>query len=961
MSEHTLQALLARMRDKPVTLGWGAIAAFSRDRINDLLRHQYVTGLSDFRLMPPFSGTASLTDDQNMVATFHELIFGAPQISFESAALPMARVKLSVGVIGGTFSLVQDLTDSMPRLLTCFDFSEADGFTLAMDLDLSTLVGNVDRCGRFVLDLEKGDKPLCNVLVEERAQKVMGTLLLDFIKKQPRSVRIFEMGLMDLNGYNPLSPREFHVYTQPAPGATDGDGALLLFTRLKGIDKNGGEPAHNDDFPYLIPSDLGKDGQPLYSASLVLNAELHDWVDEHQLEVIDSLGFPARNLFSESAGGRHEPHDLLVLGNVLPAQKSAAIEPLLGAVQPGQERQFRVRAADGSLVPDVQWSTRSLGSPISVGSITATGLYTAPAEKRMGHDTVPAVVTARYKIDGQTHESSAMVLGRFELMSVQPRVQSVLSGRDPVDIHASSPSGGDLEWTLLGPALGSLAVQGPGHAVYTPPAKVETLINVEKVQCRDKSSGETIVSTMIVLGGSPSVLVEPVYVPSIARGQTAAFSSDVEAQYQRWSVMGEGSVDQQGVFTPPDKPTSMISLVLCQLVYEDRVLGTGYAVVQLSAREELPHWSKLEAFKITAPGGLKHCYANGYQQIPLVVEVETKTVDFNGEQYDVPLTDTELASIRLVDKYSGDDIPFLDDEQEGIEYGSDEPTATHKYANRFNLYQGVAAAPLQRQPLPVPRNPRTKYRQLFLHTTRQGTQTFIVRFTDKFGGNWESTELGDEDTEIVLTGADLPTVDPEVGPGRNFDIVRKRVWQGPGHGGDNHDDDFTYYMESVDYWYVSYHNLQRPVPFATLQIEENASTIQWESEQIAETFFSYTGYAFYPFPFQGQDQRPARLTFDTYFRRLGREASSTAIRDEYEDGIGPSPGQLLVSNHRVADMRYWYDEMAEGDPNKHYRELLDKPVRYVLLDVHGNRHRLAVGFEPPTLEDSRNTLVLRIQ
>ncbi|NNJ16449.1 hypothetical protein CSV86_015095 [Pseudomonas putida CSV86] len=203
MSEHTLQALLARMRDKPVTLGWGAIAAFSRDRINHLLRHQYVSGLSDFRLMPPFSGTVSLTDEQSMLATFQNLTFGAPRISFEPAALPMARVRLSVEVIGGSFSLVQNLMDSMPRLLTCFDFSEADGFTLAMDLDLSTLIGDVDRRGRFVLDLEKGEKPLCNVLVEERAQKAMGGLLLDFIKRQPRSLRIFEMGLVDLNGYNP--------------------------------------------------------------------------------------------------------------------------------------------------------------------------------------------------------------------------------------------------------------------------------------------------------------------------------------------------------------------------------------------------------------------------------------------------------------------------------------------------------------------------------------------------------------------------------------------------------------------------------------------------------------------------------------------------------------------------------------------------------------------------------------
>lgn len=961
MSEHSLQQLLARMKDKPITLGWGAIAAFSRKRLNDMLRHQYVAGLNDFRLMRPFSAEIALTDEENMYATFTDVIFGAPQLSFASSSLPGSSADLALSIIGGSFSLVSRHSTGPARLVSCFDFSEEEGFNLSMKLDMATLLGEVDQRGRFALDLEKGEEPRCNAQPEWPAQQRMGAALFNYIKQQPRNVRVFSMGLMDFNGYDPLSPRAFYLYTQAAPGATDGDGALLLFTRVKALDENGREPVAGSDFPYLIPSDK-QNGEPLYTASLVINADLRKWVEDRPPEVARSLTFPARNLFAEANAGRHEPHDMLLLGNISPARQSASLEPLQCSVKAGAQQQFQVRHADGRLVQGVRWSTHSLGSPLAGGSISADGLYTAPPINRMGKDSQQSLVVASYQLDGVTYEDTAVILDRFEGMDVLPRARSVMPAGEPVDIRVGSPGGGELQWRLLEPGLGSLEVVGEGHAVYTPPATVEPLVSLQKIECLNLRTGETIESAMIIVRATPGGIVEPPFVPSIAKGAGVQFETNIPPDRARWSVIGEGSIDQNGLFTPPAEVTSLISLVLCDFLLDnDTSLATGFATVQLSKREEEQSWVELDEFSIKPSGGVTQCFANGYQQIPLIITVTTKAVLVDGKEVFYPLDAGELASIRVVDSETHQDLPVLEDEQEGIDYGSGDSYAILEHANRFNLYSANGVEPMPAEAGVAPRNESERQRRLFLHTTQQGSRKFYARFRDKNGGSWTSLEWNGEGHDIELTGIKPPAPDPNPGPNRNYDIVRARVWNGPGE--DDGDDDFTYRLESVDYWTVSYQRLMGiQVPFATLRIERNCSTIQWESEQIEELFFSYTGHAFYPAVYQdGITNPPARLTFDIYFRLLHELVGASPIRMEFEPNQQPSPGELMVSLHRVADMPYWYDGMAEGDEEKHFRALLDPPMVFVMLDMEGNRHRLMIGFQPPTLDFSRNTLVLNVQ
>ena len=151
-----------------------------------------------------------------------------------------------------------------------------------------------------------------------------------------------------------------------------------------------------------------------------------------------------------------------------------------------------------------------------------------------------------------------------------------------------------------------------------------------------------------------------------------------------------------------------------------------------------------------------------------------------------------------------------------------------------------------------------------------------------------------------------------------------------------------------------------PVGISTLKVLGNASTLQYESEQLDEVFASYTGYGFYPQPFGRNNNPPAGLVFDAYFKALCHTESYKGPLSSFVEEFKPSPGELIVSLHRVADMPYWHDSMTEN-PLMHYRDRLDKPVKFLLRDEEGNTHRINVSFDIPTTEGSRNRLVVNFQ
>ena len=958
MSTNSLQTLLAKMKQVDVMFGWGAISVFGRQQLNRLLAQQFVEGLHAFRIITPLSGQFYLDDARTESVELERVMLGQPQISFGSSSQGNSTATLTLNLIAGKYTTLSQPPGAPEVLISSFDLSESLGYTLQMEIDLAPLVGEVDCRGRVTIDLAAGRDPRCNLASQTLAQEKIGRELQEHLQNQPGNTRTYELSLLDFNGYNPLSPVAFYIRTQPAPGDDPDDGAVVVFIRLKGKDENGSLPLPGSEFPYLIPDDR-EGSEALYSASLVLAADLVDWADEEQLDVLKNLLFPGQNVFDEVVDGRHQPRDLLVLGNIRLAPEAATLETMFAGVKPGKTQQFVARRGNGSVISNAQWSVSYLDSPLSAGSISQSGVYTAPTGDRMGRDFLPTVVTARYLEDGHEQVASAMLLSRFEGMSITPRATTVSVGRNtPVSIKASSLIGGALEWRLLEPGLGELKVLADGQASYTAPATTPDRITLQKIECKDKLSGETIESAIVLVRELVGVRIDPPFVPSIAASSQLHFTTDEPPEDFRWRVIGEGTIDEYGVFTPPAFATSLISVVVGEVMRSgsELVRAQGIAVVQLSERQEdPPRWDTLEAFTLSPQGGLTQCYANGLQQIPLVIKIETKP----HEGLHIPVSDVELSTLRLVDKLGGE-LPVIDNAQDGIEYGSPHQCAMHERRNRFNLYSPNGSTTDARQALPSPQNSGIRYREVFVHMATQGARTFYATFQGDDGRFWTSSDIVIENHEIELSGVRIPTPDPVAGPNRDYDLVRKRAFNGPGHT--EGEDDFSFYMSSVDYWHLSYRRLGAYlIPFATLKIEQNVSTIQWESEQIYETGFSYTGYGFYPMRFANSDAPPAQLSFDPYFKAFVKQVDASPIRSAFENNTGPAPGELIVSLHRDSNTPFWDDDMAGGNKNKLYRELLDPPVIYVLLDAEGNRHRLQIGFAPPTLLDSRNTLLLNLR
>ncbi|CAI8932411.1 hypothetical protein [Pseudomonas sp. IT-P4] len=980
MSANSLESLLNQMKGGSVTHGWGAIAAFGRAQLNRLLEQQYLAWLSDSRFVPPISGDIVLADGAESVK-LEDLFLGKPVLSFATASLNLSVVTLKMNIVGGTYTAMSHAIGSVPRLMSSFSITEEMGYHIELKVDLGQVEGEVDKRGRVTLDLGSDPTMKCNLGGFAAIQTKIAAFIHTRLAALPGDARTFELGLFDFSGYNPLSPKGFYLRTQRAPGADDpsalnyGDGAVLVFIRLKVKDENGeGLPSDGSGFPYLIPDDQAA-GKQLYSASLVLNHENLGLLEETQLDVLKNLLFPGENIFVESTNGRHTPFDLLVLGNVKATEESVEVQPPFVSLKGGKEQQFSARKSDGSTI-NATWSVSNPIDPLSVGTITVAGLYTAPVTQRMGKERQPIVVTAQYADAGRQQTRSALVLGVFESMGVSPRVNisGVGASANPIPLTVSSVAGAELVWPTLTPAEGVLTVIDNNHAIYTPPASLAAPLAIQKISVSEKLTNELIEATIVLVAAPHNLPVEPPYVASATASLPIQLSTQLPPDVLLWEVIGEGSVDQFGLFTPPQAPTSRFSVVKCSYSDHGIVLASGFSVIQLTEQlEPVPHWLSLEKFTIEAVGGRDTAFANGCQQIPVLITLETKTTTVGGQEYDIPVSDAELATLRLVDKATGAEVPFVHVAQEGIEYGSGTQFAANKKRNRFRFFSRTGTSDIFPLAPDAPTNNRERRRELYIQMGVGGSRTFYARFQGVGNRTFNSIDYVDPGKDEVTVHAEIflppdPDPDPNKSP---YKFTRDRVTQDrdgydlPPSAQNPEGDYFSFYRWSTDYWRLNFNVPtsagSRIVPFVTSSIEANISSLQWESELLDEKFFSYTGCAFNPANYEGSNSPvPEGLSFDPYLWGLIRERRKK-LNPVFEDGKEPAAGEFVVSLHRVDDMPYWYDGMANGDERKLFRKNLEPGLKITLLDIDGNRHALQVSFESIDKEDSRNKLVLRRQ
>jgi hypothetical protein len=953
MSGNSLASLLQLMKVGSVTQGWGAVSVFSRSRLNRLLEQQYIERFNGLGFLPLFNGRLATSDNYDYIE-LTDISLGRPLLSFNNASLTNSTALLTMNIVAGRYTASHQPPGAEKRVMSTFNITEGHGFTLELDIDLSLIVGEVDRQGKVTLDLAEGANFRCNLANnDETAQKRLAEFFKQSFAALPPHRSVFQLGMLELNGYNRLNPKSFRILTQAAPGAkvrgalNYRDGAVVIAIQLQGNTGPGRFPL-DSNFPYLIPDDQASDGSDQYSATLVLSEAMIPYVEGNRLDVLNNLLFPGENVFEESE--RHVPRDLAVFGNINPKQTKISLEPAFKTIKAGDTQRFTLHNWKGEVIQASNWRAVSLGSHTTEGHGTiAGGLYTAASPAHIGHDTLHVVVTADYVNAGVTYSASALLRVAYDSVTIAPRVDvvSATALSQPVVLRASTLGTAPMNWKLLAPEYGTLT-QSANQGLFT--ADARSRAKGLAVQQIEATGAETNRASLLLLNAQQLLRVDPAHVPAVRKSVVVPLKDDATLLPdvpRRWKVVGGGgTVDASGRFTAPAQGITASSVVQCEIVRNGVVFSSGYSVIELSEMESEPSWKELSQFTIKVPGGLEggrlgSLYANGYQQVRAQIVVETLPVD--GKEY--PLSVYEKASMRLVDNTSKAEIDFVDDALDGIPEGDSQVWRTRLIANRFELAIPRSAA---QDDSPGTDLAPISVRDIYLHTRERpgAAATFYVTFqADSDNRWWKSTDLNDINNMIDIRPLPRPAFDA-----LDYTFTRVRVDGGSAAPGAPEEDDFDFHLRTVDYWKLSYSGRAgiEGAAFETLEFlpvdgkDINTTTIRWESEQVAETMFSWTGYIFQD-PQKSDETR--KVKFD--------EATSKVVKNEGLDiDVNQSvfeKGLLVISLHRSDRVNY----IGTTDPA---RVKLSRNLAVRLIDKNGNVHLRRIAYLPSSVVGDRNKL-----
>ncbi|ATV17548.1 hypothetical protein CFN58_01860 [Pseudomonas avellanae] len=942
---NSMRDILDKLAAGAGTQGWGAIAAISRSDLNQQLQRQYVERYQRLAFMPLFTGEARGKDLSVDTLGLEGVELGVPTLLFQAQSSSAASVVVAMNIVAGRYSGVHQSLSSATTVSGTFKITEPMGFRLTMTVQLAT-----DDTGQVTLNLAEGSAFTCNLAGLDEAGNVrLAQFFADMFKQIPLHRSVFSLVQVDLEQYQAQPPASFRVYPMVAPGAVDagaenfGDGALLLFMRLHGSLGEGQFPPA-ESLPYPIPDEHGTH-DPDYGSTLILSREGMADVDPERLPVLDSLHFTGGDTFAVLERDRHE--DLLVFSILRAAQ--ASVVPAFTTIKAGQTQRFSVHNEQGQIIAATKWTAVSLQSHTDAGhgSISNDGVYSAPDPETIGHDSLRVVITATYNESGVTRTASGLLGVVFESMELAPRV-TVVAGGDflqPVSLNVSTLDARPVRWGLRGTEYGQFSENGHAGLFVADARSGKKALVAQQIEVHGSEIG---VATVLIANGQQMLRIEPAFVPRARKSQAVQLNGDntlLPGLRRRWKVIGgEGTVDQQGRFMPPERSVVASSVVSCEVVNNSVVLASGYSVIELSQVYDEPSWKELSMFTVTLPGGADNqragnLYPNGYQQVRL--QIKTQAIAVDGIDY--TLSVTERASMLLVDNDTRQNLKSVSPSIEGIAEEDDQAWRVSLQRNRFEL-AGAALDPAEsglNAPDIVTQN-------FYLHSRENAglVGTFYATFQKDSGKWWTSLELEDINSRVFITPLRLPRFDTA-----HYTFVPTRTLGG---GGDPTaeppienaaDDPFDFHLKTIDYWTLSarHPDTGQAVSFETLKFlpvgakeTPNKSIILWESEQPEEFMFSFTGYIFDD---SAEAADAQKIGFDEVeLDAIMKDAESLDIHvrtDVFEKG------KLVVTLHRTWPIDY----VAAGDGTT-ARDYLSGSLAVRLIDNQGNAHNRKVSFLP---------------
>lgn len=308
MGNNSRQKILEAMKSKRSTLDWDAIVSYNRNKVNALLTQQYISRYLLNDALPPFDKTIVIGGS---FTTFSSVLLSPPRLSFENANLDHAKARLTYHLMGANIveTAAPDTVDFTytTKIINAHAAASMTAPKLFLTVDLRSNTGEVGRDGEVFFNIAQG-KEFAGDFVESPAdQALVGTFFQEWFNEQEEKYQRYSLGYMDGVSNDVMTPKAFHVLTQPDPNGGS-SGAVVLFVVLRD-GKHAGLPTKETEMPYFIPDDVDANGESLYSAAVILSNDLiFNRVIKTQITADFGLGLSLTNtdtkgILSAQSGG----------------------------------------------------------------------------------------------------------------------------------------------------------------------------------------------------------------------------------------------------------------------------------------------------------------------------------------------------------------------------------------------------------------------------------------------------------------------------------------------------------------------------------------------------------------------------------------------------------------------------------------------------------------------------------
>ncbi|MEE1903945.1 hypothetical protein V0R39_22915 [Pseudomonas inefficax] len=978
MTDLTKEQILKRLASGTVIRDWSAVGALARSHINLLLRDQFLQGYTDQSFIAPMSSQFDLDEGGELRGEFRNLVFGPPQLSFEDATLLSAVTTVRMSILSGDYVQHAHLPGSPPILLRAYSVDEAMGYAVSAQVELKLQQSASGQYTQLMLALSdaRPDTLECELGTTPYASKQIGQAVFSHWLEQPGYRQVYILAQFDREDYASMSPMGIKVLTQMAPwggktdkaskdkAASEGDGAVLLLMQTRSHLLPGTLPQPGHDFPFLLPGTAAAGAE--YSCTVLLDPVNEGKRAEPLTQVLRPVRMPNAHRYTYSAGDKFVPADVVGFGHISPTEGTCRVEPGIKSIVAQETLPFKL---EGS-TPAEGWNTTNIRSTAASGDITDAGVYTSRDADAFTADSQISLVTGRYGSDGD-QQRAALLIEHVRPVQISPRVMTTGANGVPIQLAASSVDGGTLRWEKVdtpqslrasrGPQragnhekhdltgaysadLGKLEDLGNGKARFTP-AKIEQdtpEILFQVIRATDTRSGAFADATVVIVTRPQYFSVDPFYVADYKPNGTVPFSVKGTPPGLTWHWFGEGEIGQDGIYTPPLAAKLPVTVVMADW----QNLNSGYAIIEhrpvVLASPATSGWDDLAVFSIEllSPGV---CFANGMQQIEVLITIKTKV---DGLGVSPPISDTELASLKLFNTEGGKVIEFLPAGEEGLE--PDDPSkpgtwAVSKDRNRVGTRPGAT----QGETLPMDASTRTKH--LFLLTNSVGTLFVGAQFTGDDRIPYKSTSYNDGNSKVKVTGEAPPEKYTE--DAYTFKRIPVKGWEG------ENTEDFDKTDDTTDYWVLAGAKSDefKTLSFLRLKFDDDnkVSMIRWESNQRKEKYCSFTSFAFtplkpavmqYPQNAENPEDPEKYLVYDGLLQALvkAQVGDPDFLDTELVESAKPGRGDVCFALHRVSNLPLFYD--SEKDKREKWRAPLERPLLFRLMDQFGNWHRLKVDF-----------------